>query len=123
MSSKITIEEHEVCSVELDTGPSNGISRNKCVVCKGRSMCGISPCPVLSSIELKFEDGVISRDIISGKSNGLNIGWERYPNDTIYASVLSNDYSPAVLESDVRRIEDGREHVFYRLSNIFSPYV
>jgi len=117
MPSKMTLEEHNNCKVLLDTKPSKGISKNKCVICKGRSMCGISPCPILSSIELDFKGGNESKNEFHGKSTGLNIGWEKYPNDTIYMSMLSEDYDPKAV------FENERESVYYKLSKIFSPFI
>jgi len=80
-------------------------------------MCGISPCPILSSLKLYYKDGELSRKDVQGKASGVKIGWEKFPNDTIYAPILSNGYDPTL------RFMDKREQVFYKLSHIFSPYI
>jgi len=117
MPTNIILEEYNSCKICLDKEPSVGISGSKCAVCKGRLMCGINPCPVLSSITVKRHDGMEAKKNVQGKAQNLSIEWERFPNGLMGPLILDEDYDPN------RQFDNVRERMLYKLSNIYCPQI
>ncbi|MBN1785756.1 MAG: hypothetical protein JW825_02050 [Candidatus Methanofastidiosa archaeon] len=117
MPTNKVIEEHESCRIVMDMKPSVGISRNKCIVCKGRIMCGISPCPILSSISIDFRENVDNKWSLQGRASGVNVGWEKFPSGSIVPTILDNEYDPSI------KFDNIRESIYYKISNIYGPCI
>lgn len=66
MPKDMVIERYPSCYITMDPTPRTPMSSFRCVVCKGRCMCGHFPCPILSSIRIHFDEPVLRLRRITG---------------------------------------------------------
>jgi hypothetical protein len=78
------------CKIFVDMHKTTGISREKCIYCKGRLLCGLPRCPIFEQIHIKSKIEV--SDQFFGPSPSVFVGWRDYPR--VYAGPLSLDFNP-----------------------------
>lgn len=78
------------CKIFVDMHKTTGISREKCIYCKGRLLCGLPKCPVFEQVHVQSK--VELSDQFFGPSPSVFVGWQNYPR--VYAGPLSLNFSP-----------------------------
>ena len=66
------------------------ISKEKCIYCKGRLLCGLPRCPIFEQV--KIQSSVELPDHFFGPSPSVFVGWQNYPR--VYAGPLSLNFEP-----------------------------
>ena len=66
------------------------ISKEKCIYCKGRLLCGLPKCPIFEQV--KIQSSVELPDHFFGPSPSVFVGWQNYPR--VYAGPLSLNFEP-----------------------------
>lgn len=67
---------------------TTGISKEKCIYCKGRLLCGLPACPVLNQVTAHNKTEL--SDHVFGPSPSVFVGWQNYPR--VYAGPLSLNF-------------------------------
>jgi hypothetical protein len=73
------------CKIFVDMQHTTRISREKCIYCKGRLLCGLPTCPIFEQI--KIQSSLELPDHFFGPSPSVFVGWQNYPR--VYAGPLS----------------------------------
>ncbi|MBU7044749.1 MAG: hypothetical protein HXS47_14245 [Theionarchaea archaeon] len=79
------------CKIFVDMQESTQISREKCIYCKGRLLCGLTDCPLFKQIKVQSSVEVSTQ--FFGPSPSVFVGWKNYPR--VYAGPLSLNFSPS----------------------------
>lgn len=78
------------CKIFVDMQKHTHISKEKCIYCKGRLLCGLPRCPLFEQIRVK---GTVElTDHFFGPSPSVFVGWRNYPR--VYAGPLSLNFEP-----------------------------
>ncbi len=78
------------CKIFVDMQKHTNISKEKCIYCKGRLLCGLPRCPLFEQIKVK---GTVElTDHFFGPSPSVFVGWRNYPR--VYAGPLSLNFEP-----------------------------
>lgn len=78
------------CKIFVDMQETTRISREKCIYCKGRLLCGLPKCPIFEQI--KIQSSLELSDHFFGPSPSVFVGWQNYPR--VYAGPLSLNFEP-----------------------------
>jgi hypothetical protein len=76
------------CKIFVDMQKKTSISKEKCIYCKGRLLCGLPACPVLSQVTAHSK--IELSDHVFGPSPSVFVGWQNYPR--VYAGPLSLNF-------------------------------
>ncbi|MBU7025145.1 MAG: hypothetical protein HXS40_13370, partial [Theionarchaea archaeon] len=86
------------CKIFVDMHKTTGISREKCIYCKGRLLCGLPRCPVFEQVRIQSKIELSNQ--FFGPSPSVFVGWQNYPR--VYAGPLSlnfNSDDPVLFDS------------------------
>jgi hypothetical protein len=86
------------CKIFVDMHKTTGISREKCIYCKGRLLCGLPRCPVFEQVRIQSK--IELSDQFFGPSPSIFVGWQNYPR--VYSGPLSlnfNSDDPVLFDS------------------------
>lgn len=78
------------CKIFVDMQKTTHISKEKCIYCKGRLLCGLPKCPIFEQITI--QPSVELTDHFFGPSPSVFVGWQNYPR--VYAGPLSLQFEP-----------------------------
>ncbi|MBU7014754.1 MAG: hypothetical protein HXS52_06175 [Theionarchaea archaeon] len=78
------------CKIFVDMHRTTGISREKCIYCKGRLLCGLPKCPIFEQVHIRSK--IELADHFFGPSPSVFVGWQNYPR--VHAGPLSLSFSP-----------------------------
>ena len=78
------------CTIFVDMQETTKISKEKCIYCKGRLLCGLPKCPIFEQV--KIQSSVELTDHFFGPSPSIFVGWKGYPR--VYAGPLSLNFNP-----------------------------
>jgi len=78
------------CKIFVDMQETTRISKEKCIYCKGRFLCGLPECPIFEQV--KIQSSVELTDHFFGPSPSVFVGWRTYPR--VYAGPLSLPFEP-----------------------------
>jgi hypothetical protein len=78
------------CKIFVSMQKTTGISKEKCIYCKGRLLCGLPKCPIFEQVEI--QSSVELSDHFFGPSPSIFVGWQNYPR--VYAGPLSLHFEP-----------------------------
>jgi hypothetical protein len=76
------------CKIFVDMQETTKISREKCIYCKGRLLCGLQDCPIFSQI--RVQSSIELPNQFFGPSPSVFVGWKTYPR--VYAGPLSLNF-------------------------------
>lgn len=80
------------CRIFVDMQKKTGISKEKCIYCKGRLLCGLPRCPIFEQVRIKVKSREELPDHFFGPSPSVFVGWKTYPR--VYAGPLSLAFAP-----------------------------
>ncbi|KYK35612.1 MAG: hypothetical protein HXS46_16085 [Theionarchaea archaeon] len=78
------------CKIFVSMQDTTRISKEKCIYCKGRLLCGLPTCPIFEQV--KIQSSVKLSDHFFGPSPSVFVGWQNYPR--VYAGPLSLNFEP-----------------------------
>ena len=78
------------CKIFVNMRETTQISKEKCIYCKGRLLCGLPTCPIFAQI--KIQSSVKLTDHFFGPSPSVFVGWQNYPR--VQAGPLSLHFEP-----------------------------
>jgi len=78
------------CKIFVNMQETSRISKEKCIYCKGRLLCGLPKCPIFEQV--KIQSSVELPDHFFGPSPSVFVGWQNYPR--VYAGPLSLNFEP-----------------------------
>lgn len=78
------------CKIFVNMQETTRISKEKCIYCKGRLLCGLPECPIFEQVKIQSE--VELTDHFFGPSPSVFVGWRTYPR--VYAGPLSLTCEP-----------------------------
>ncbi|MBU7031445.1 MAG: hypothetical protein HXS53_02835 [Theionarchaea archaeon] len=76
------------CKIFVDMQETTRISKEKCIYCKGRLLCGLQDCPIFNQI--RVQSSLELPDHFFGPSPSVFVGWKTYPR--VYAGPLSLNF-------------------------------
>lgn len=77
------------CKIFVDMQKTTGISKEKCIYCKGRLLCGLPACPILNQVTAHSKKPDLSNHVF-GPAPSVFVGWKNYPR--VYAGPLSLNF-------------------------------
>lgn len=78
------------CKIFVDMQETTRISKEKCIYCKGRLLCGLPKCPIFEQVTI--QSSIKVSDHFFGPSPSVFVGWQNYPR--VYAGPLSLNFEP-----------------------------
>lgn len=78
------------CRIFVSMQEKTHISKEKCIYCKGRLLCGLPRCPIFEQIKVRTK--LKLSESFFGPSPSIFVGWQNYPR--VNAGPLSLNFQP-----------------------------